>query len=437
MDNNSLESLDKFGTHRWTIALNAKPLEAPSIDSENNIIVPCSDGSIYKYSSDGVLEWSYPADIDLSAAISVSMNDEIVTCNSAGTLLCVSSAGKLIWSVETGADIANSLSICSDPDGSINSVYFPSENGDVIAVQQSAVLWTMSLNSSLLTSFSLTNLGTACIASGRILFCFDRYGPPYIYEVQPTSGEIQQDVQFELVNAGNAATNWEWNFGQGAFPPVSQEESPHVTLSGAGLYSGNVTAENQYGSHSCDFEYTVIYAQDTLYVIPMKNTAFVDEPISIVVACGQTNNPFLYAYASVSWEAEGYFVADSFNAGAIGGYYDEVDGIWSLVNTSQLLVTDDYSNQEIQYSDNREYLNMGVVPITGQDTVGAHGDILNFSLAFSEPGVYRIGLIKDETYPNISFYRDSNNQDYIWSVFSTDDYGMPNIDYISNEIRVF
>lgn len=82
---------------------------------------------------------------------------------------------------------------------------------------------------------------------------------PVITNVTPT-GELAQlgNLQTFIATATNRPTSFTWNFGGGTNPSTSTGQSPSVTLTKLGTYSGTVTATNTEGfSPPFPFEYTI------------------------------------------------------------------------------------------------------------------------------------------------------------------------------------
>ncbi|MEO7995281.1 MAG: hypothetical protein ABI743_12855, partial [bacterium] len=83
---------------------------------------------------------------------------------------------------------------------------------------------------------------------------------PNITSVTPLSGFGLRSTTFSAVNAGPAATSWDWQFGTAATPATSTAASPVVVLNGrAGVYDCSVTASNAGGQMTFPFQVTVSY----------------------------------------------------------------------------------------------------------------------------------------------------------------------------------
>ncbi len=80
---------------------------------------------------------------------------------------------------------------------------------------------------------------------------------PVVTSVLPTTGATESDVTFTAQVSGNPPFTYAWNFGGGATPNSSTEESPTVTLSEPGSYSASVTVSSAFGDDVYPFTLTV------------------------------------------------------------------------------------------------------------------------------------------------------------------------------------
>ncbi|MEP0815146.1 MAG: PKD domain-containing protein [bacterium] len=81
--------------------------------------------------------------------------------------------------------------------------------------------------------------------------------PPSIESVSPLSGNDGTQVTFSAVVSGSAPLDYDWDFGGGADPDNSSQESPVVTLGAAGEYSCSLTVSNSAGESSFPFTLSV------------------------------------------------------------------------------------------------------------------------------------------------------------------------------------
>ncbi|MCB1221518.1 MAG: hypothetical protein H7A35_06830 [Planctomycetales bacterium] len=98
--------------------------------------------------------------------------------------------------------------------------------------------------------FVLTHDGNG-IQLDRVGFDVDRSAPE-VGSVSPSSGETGAQIQ-PVASVSNLVESWEWNFGGGASPNTSTEESPQITLGAEGSYSASVTALSRFGEAVFNF----------------------------------------------------------------------------------------------------------------------------------------------------------------------------------------
>ncbi|MCD6119000.1 PKD domain-containing protein [bacterium] len=81
---------------------------------------------------------------------------------------------------------------------------------------------------------------------------------PSIKDVQPQSGTTNSEVTFTPTITGILPMTYDWDFGGGADPDTSTDETPTVTLvADSDDYSASLTATNEYGTDEFDFTLTV------------------------------------------------------------------------------------------------------------------------------------------------------------------------------------
>lgn len=116
--------------------------------------------------------------------------------------------------------------------------------------------------------FVLTHNGNG-MQLDRVGFDVDR-DPPLVTSVEPAGGETGSSIQPVATFSGQVE-DWSWNFGGGATPDTSTEESPLVTLGDEGSYAASVTASSPFGEHTFEF---------TLEVGPLTGDPPVVESVS-------------------------------------------------------------------------------------------------------------------------------------------------------------
>lgn len=93
---------------------------------------------------------------------------------------------------------------------------------------------------------------------GFTLVVNDAPVPPNILSVEPTEGYHDVEVIFIAVVDGEEPFSYDWNFGGGAVPNTSIEESPEVTLSSTpDTYNASLTVTNIAGEDTFPFDLLV------------------------------------------------------------------------------------------------------------------------------------------------------------------------------------
>jgi hypothetical protein len=164
---------------------------------------------------------------------------------------------------------------------------------------------------------------------------------------------------------------------------------------------------------------------DALYAIPLHTSVQVGEPVRIVVATGQLPNPFFdLCLASVTVEAGASLVADTMNAGTIGGIHNERDGIWPAANLPLLTVSSLIGGIDI--GSGRERWEFFAHPGPGPDLQDAAGDLFNFEFTFDAPGTYVLGFQDITGIVGRTYYSDWDEFEYFWGDISNSHAGFPN-----------
>jgi PKD repeat protein len=114
--------------------------------------------------------------------------------------------------------------------------------------------------------------------------------PPDITDVSPDSGDSGTTAQFIATVEGDAPLTFDWDFGGGATPNTSSEESPSVVLGDFGTYDASLTVTNTYGSDTFDFSYEVTEntgtPPDVRNVTPMSGVTGTDIQFTANVVSG-------------------------------------------------------------------------------------------------------------------------------------------------------
>jgi hypothetical protein len=160
---------------------------------------------------------------------------------------------------------------------------------------------------------------------------------------------------------------------------------------------------------------------DTLYAIPLQETALVDEPVTVVVASGPMPSPFQYlCMVGLTVEPGAVSVYQSFKPGTPGGGADGLSGIWGLMGASS--VTPFYATG-IDNGDGLLRFEFSIFPMGGHDLIGEGGDLFNFQLTFGAAGTYTLGFVESTNGINRTYYGDWDEYEYYWGDISNDHEG--------------
>jgi|GEM_PF-3058749 len=129
---------------------------------------------------------------------------------------------------------------------------------------------------------------------------------PCIQSVSPTKGADGEDVQFTVDWTGTRENvSYSWNFGGGATPNTSEEESPQVTLAEPGYYNAGVTITNVAGSDTFNFELAVGRPPVVVQVTPEEAVARYEDTYNAELE--EYNSPpyeYLWFFGSVQMPTE-------------------------------------------------------------------------------------------------------------------------------------
>ncbi|MEP0813353.1 MAG: PKD domain-containing protein [bacterium] len=152
--------------------------------------------------------------------------------------------------------------------------------------------------------------------------------PPVISSVEPLSGEAGQVVEFTASVEGDPPLSYSWNFGGGASPDASDEDSPTVTLGAPDNYQASLTVTNDAGADTYDFELTVTPAAVNtppvaqIQAIPQEG----ESPLLVFMDASASYDPD--ADGSIiryewDWEGDAVFDYDSGTLASVDHTYTE------------------------------------------------------------------------------------------------------------------
>ncbi|MEP0815421.1 MAG: PKD domain-containing protein [bacterium] len=216
---------------------------------------------------------------------------------------------------------------------------------------------------------------------------------PNIGSVTPTGGQPNSSVQFTVnLLAGTAPLTYSWDFGGGATPDTSTDESPTVTLSStSGVYDASVTVTNAFGSDTFDWQLGVGNLPDITGVSPTNGQTGENVTFTATVT---GDAPLVY-----SWDFGGGASPNTSSAESPNVTLSATEGEYS----ANLTVTNAFGSDSFDFT-----LTVGAAPappeITGvSPTAGQEGTqlTLNATVTGTPPFTYAWDFGGGAT-PNIS-----------------------------------
>ncbi len=144
---------------------------------------------------------------------------------------------------------------------------------------------------------------TNAAGSDNVDFMVSVGEPPSVTAVNPLGGITGTDVEFTAtVLTGSVPLTYAWDFGGGATPDTTTEESPTVTLGAAGAYdTASVTVTNSYGESFYGFTLTVLDTTPPEIISVSPTTGYRGDEITISATINGTP-PFTYDW-DFGWAA--------------------------------------------------------------------------------------------------------------------------------------
>ncbi|MEP0813385.1 MAG: PKD domain-containing protein [bacterium] len=129
-------------------------------------------------------------------------------------------------------------------------------------------------------------------AFGFQLTIVDTTIPPSIQSVAPTSGEEGTNITIAATINGPGPFTYNWNFGGGAAPNSSTEESPTITLGAPGEYNASLFVTNAFGNDSYPFTLTVTAIGQNWTTYTVDNFGMSEHPSLAIIG----GNPCIAYY---------------------------------------------------------------------------------------------------------------------------------------------
>jgi len=233
---------------------------------------------------------------------------------------------------------------------------------------------------------------------------------PVIYDVMPKNGLYGEAVQFAATVTGTDPLSYSWDFGGGANPNTSTEESPTVTLGDIGTYDATLQVSNAWGSD--DFPFTLIARN--WHIETVDSEGAVGYYTSIAVDSGgyphvsyldYTNDDLKYAYM----DASGWHIETVDSEGNVGEY------------TSIALDSGGYAH--VSYYDFADYY--GDLKYAYMDPSGWHIETVDSEW---DVGSYTSIALDSGGYPHVSYYDYTPNYDLKYAYMNASGWHIETVD---------
>jgi hypothetical protein len=156
-------------------------------------------------------------------------------------------------------------------------------------------------------------------------------------------------------------------------------------------------------------------APDTLYAFASPTSVATGDTVTVTIMTGDPANPFQYLNGvGLTIESDCDKVANSFNAGAVGGGAGDVDGFWTTMNPGGgFLLPPDNFIVATDIGGGRERWDFNLTPIGGSDVAAGEGALFSYQFTFSAAGTKTFGF-QDINVVNRTYYSDSVPTEYFW-----------------------
>lgn len=167
---------------------------------------------------------------------------------------------------------------------------------------------------------------------------------------------------------------------------------------------------------------------DTLYAIPLAQTAAIGAPVGIVIATAVPANPFQYMNGCRVTAPTGFeYVPNSFNVGMPGGAAGDADGFWTaMAPGGGFLLPPDNFITATDLGGGLTGISFNVTPLGGSDLTADSGALFNFEASFNAPGTYVLGFQLESSGIKRTYYSDGAAAEYFWGDITNNHACVPN-----------
>ena len=196
-----------------------------------------------------------------------------------------------------------------------------------------------------------------------------------------------------------------------------------------GNFSVQVTVQDGRGGEDSDTfnqEFKAFPLEpDTLYAIATSDRTSAGGNVRVVVATGDTANPFQYVNGcGVVCENGASYASQTFDVGNPDdtpdvGSANPIDGVWGDMGATSFLLAPDNFITGTDLGNGSSRTDFNVTPLGGSD-ITANGILFSFEYTFASAGTYHLGF-EAVNIVSRTYYTDaSQSEDFFWSDISND-----------------
>jgi len=280
----NLYAISPGGEVDWTFPTGDAISACPAIGPDGTIVVGSYDGMVYAVNPDGIERWRFPTGDFVRSSAAIAPDGTVYVCSADDNFYAISAIGTELWRYSLGFIAAGSPAIGADgtvylsaddhlhafnPDGThrwlleqmgykgtapaigADGSIFVGVGDSFYAIHSyGAQHWFYETGDSLLSSAAIRSDGAVIVGSsdGNVYAFRGGTGTAAaVNDVLPRDGIEGTQVTFNAILGGTPPFAFEWDFGGGAIPGTSTEQSPTITLGAVGTYEASVTVENAHG----------------------------------------------------------------------------------------------------------------------------------------------------------------------------------------------
>ena len=248
-----VSAISPHGIIKWSCNIGGFVSGSLAVGADGTVYAGSDHTGLSALSPNGSLLWCYEIDEAIQSSPAIGEDGTIYIGSDDGYLYAINPNGTLKWRFSLGGSATGRPAIGGD-----GTVYVTSDgvsSGTLYAVKEDGtLLWSFQAKPWKGASPAIGFDGTLYIGnSDGIFYAFQGDSPARIESVSPTVWRAGGEVTLKAVVSGSEPLSYSWDFGGGATPNSSSDESPTVTLNSAGDYNARLIVSNSYGEDVYDF----------------------------------------------------------------------------------------------------------------------------------------------------------------------------------------